>query len=491
MYKSSSAGPLLLYPIAGINKRDIEEAVFNAVKKSRNGPSGNNVSYSVFYKELCDDGLLEHPSPPASGDRVSLAGFAAAKESGVVARVSPRLAEVLCDGTILSNTEEIRWMVVKGGDPANYKKCDTLIVLDGLQEPPTGHTGRGNAELQNFRANVGDFIYHFGGTPWKLRDLVQGIIEAKHHGLPATAKGELASYLRGLCEEDDHNTYRGLLHDDQSFFVSTCRKGVLTDFVGGKWSDPGSAKFLRDFFSPRNSWRILLDEALRLLNVRLCPVEGKCAFLGAGSYGRVFRVIVPSGPILALKIVLYGQNNSASAEQVRIMVNNEHNLLRKLQITGAVVTLHNSTEHLCTVVDNGVDLGAAYLMSDIGTEVDPKSCVLAGSLTETGRTAFLALRRLHMNGHMHGDARLANLVRIEGSLKWIDVMKGHQGDISAANIKEDLRQLLDSVDPKIPVPVISDILVSNAVTAYACTRTEADMESMCDEVNRLMSEAST
>lgn len=449
------------------------------IKRQKLGPSGDHATYSVFYQQQVEDGVREITAAmEPSGDAVADAGkyTAHSTEGRLVAEMTPVLEHVLrgdTPGLVISNTEEIKW-IPAGGGASNMQKCDLVLLLDGLQSP---HIATGSQELQNYRSQLDtSFDYKFGAPVYQIREFISGIVEYKLNGINNSAKGELASYLKHLSADDDPNTYVGLVCDREKYSVTSCRHGRLGDFESGDWSTPGSANLLHQRFSRRNRWLQLLLGLCDQMQVSLCPEANKSAFLGRGGYGVVFRVkSLSSGEVFALKVVLYSQGTAS----IKTLLPSEHAMLTELN--GKFVI--SVAGGLVTVLDNGEELGAGYLMSEVGRQIAVEDCVTSGkicSLSALGSAVFMALRGLHACGRSHGDARIANIVLIGETVKWIDMMHSVSSTEAAKRVF-DIKTLLESLLRN--KPDAADLLMrANVVSAYGADCSVENMQQLCKAV---------
>ena len=455
-----------------------------ALKLEHAGPSGDHVTYSVFYKQLLNFGVHElNADVVPNRDAVFAAETYSAHtvESKLVAAMTPLLQQVLCAGTrniILSNTEEIKW-IEAGGDATNFQKPDLVMMLDGLQVP---HDPTGNADVKSYRSELpqSQFDYKFGAPPYEARAFISGIIEYKVKGLDSTAKGELAAYLKHLSSKNDPNTYVGLLCDRDSYALTSCLRGRLADFQLGSWSDHGSASVLQRHFDRKNLWLELLLGVCEKMRVRLCPEDNRSAFLGRGGYGTVFRVkSLDSEEVFALKIVLYRQSDT-KCSVIKVMLSHEHAQLRTLggTCTCCVSVVH--AEPTAVLDEYGDELGAGYLMSEVGQQIVGADCFYGHALSALGSSVFTALQRLHACGHAHGDARIANIVRVGESVKWIDMMVSVSGSAAAKRV-HDIKTLLTSLFPTNALAV-TGLMKSNVVSTYSDDCSELNMTSICTAV---------
>jgi hypothetical protein len=309
-------------------------------------------------------------------------------------------------------------------------------------------------------------------------------------GLDATARGELASYLKHLSAVGDPNTYVGLLCDREKYVLTTCRHGCVDDFVLGNWSDPGSVMILKKQFGRKNKCLQLILGLCEQLHVSLCPEPGKSAFLGRGGYGVVFRVkSLVSGDVFALKAVLYSQNATTASSVIKQMLPEEYSRLRALR---GVCCVSVAEGGLTTVLDNnGDELGAGYLMEDVGQQIAVADCFEGHSLSALGSAVFTALQVMHAVGHSHGDARIANILRLGETVKWTDMMPSVPVTAAVKRVV-DIKTLLESLLPTNSAAVIG-LMQSAAVTTYSNDCSVQNMKQVCAAVSAavLSSSAST
>ena len=78
-----------------------------------------------------------------------------------------------------------------------------------------------------------------------------------------------------------------------------------------------------------------------------------------------------------------------------------------------------------------------YLMNSVGTAAPSKTSLDRYNI-------FMSLVCLHRLGIVHGDARLANIILVNGSLRWIDFMNSHLTS-SRVELKNDAVCLVKSM----------------------------------------------
>jgi hypothetical protein len=308
---------------------------------------------------------------------------------------------------VLVNSEESKWIHTTGEHPANYQKVDMLVIAKGLQI-----TGKETGSALIKHEGIDKSMLLFGVIPWEIRDMLHCIIEWKVVMTPANY-GELYSYLQHLSRGDEHNTYYGMLCDRAEFVMVQCKNQVFGDVLQGNWT----YLCICDFSNRKNDWLVLLDNICGQLNLELhinCKL--KTAFLGAGAMGRVFEVKdKDTNEIYALKLVL-GRNEQVPIDQILTLARAEFDAMKGMAEFDCVMNVVDGSFKSCTEIVRGV----GYLMTTIGEKVSVKS-------KKTRDAIFMSLLELHLLGRTHGDARLANVLRISiGNKKfkyvWIDCM---------------------------------------------------------------------
>mgnify|MGYP003386804271 CR=1 FL=1 len=439
-------------------KLEMMSQAFQRVKLNEN-ESIAHMTFSDYHKLQIQKGIKVHEFIVGSGPAVleSIASYQGITiEAVVVADMTPVLERVMTtkENVILVNSEELQFIHTSSGCPANFQKCDLLLMDDGLQ---TEHVATGGTDAKVKRSEHSDYTYKFGTVPWAIRDMIRVIIEYKVTIAPADY-GELESHLIHFSANDKFNTYCGILCDKSRFALQTCKAGVLSNISWALWTAPGSLPMLTAFCSNRNYWLLLLDEMCLSMNVSLVP----SALLGTGGYGRVFKVKDTNSNIMyALKIVLFLQNEKTEPPVVRQLVEMECNrLLEHSRSTRTVDVVEDSFK---IIAWEGFELGAGYLMSTIGEPVLPTDCVKQEKLTDAGKLVVQSLCDLHLHdGVVHGDARIHNVVwdPIAKAYKWIDFMGSSNSPVNVILRQcQDMSLLLNSMLPvKLEADKISYIL---------------------------------
>ena len=303
--------------------------------------------------------------------------------------------------------------------------------------------------------------------------------------LTATDFGQLVDYHSRVS-----GPVRGMLFNARHFWLLESRRHIPVALIKGKLGAPGSAALLRRFFNAASEPPLVpllrhLCSALsvlpRSIAVDSLPVGGgggggaqvrSSAFLGAGGSARVFCVAREGATRLsALK---------ASTSQSRAELQYEYAAMQHAAALGApVVPVVEDSLAVLMDATTGAYRGGGFLLREV--------CVRAAVDSRAQCTAaFEALRALHSCSLVHGDARLPNLMRSEGSgLLWIDLresaagvqggqrVEGQSAGALHAAQRTDARVLAASVlgltqGDALPAPVLEVLLgVPHDAAAYA------------------------
>lgn len=239
---------------------------------------------------------------------------------------------------------------------------------------------------------------------WELRDGVSVVLEAKLGSMNEVV-GQLQRDLHFICSEEPRQVKRaGLAVLPEEFSVIDFLGPDVELVTQAKWTAPGSrALFERALLCP-NVWCLHASVILKELELTVLS-RGGC-FLGLGAFGRVLKVKTKEGLSVALKMIL--SKDESDCERAL----KEFSIARLARGTGVVIDVLECCKGV--LKEDGI-FGCGYTM-ELGTEPD---------LTNL-RALLLVLAKLHTNGWIHGDARVANLVVCAGVLKWIDMTCAYQ-----------------------------------------------------------------
>jgi tRNA A-37 threonylcarbamoyl transferase component Bud32 len=302
------------------------------------------------------------------------------KEEEVVKFLTPRFERIFAVANanlVVVNSERYKW-IDTGGDKDNFQKVDLFVCHKALYTT--------NPKLKDGDRRFGEL------SNWILRDCIAGIMEAKvkFTGKRTNAVGQIVNYGALLaCKE--RTVVQGVLFDKHTFYFTHMNNGTLTRLVECKWTDAGSETFLRESLYPPDNWMKLLDAACLLYSLVVEPGS----FLGYGAHGRVFKVSNNSEEQYAVKLVLKEHANSLLVESNRLQ--SAYKVCEK---------------HVIKVVHQGEnfeDIGG-FMVTELGTKVE----------RDEYKRIIEALVALHRSNVTHGDARVNNVVEVQGSIKWID-----------------------------------------------------------------------
>jgi hypothetical protein len=244
----------------------------------------------------------------------------------------------------------------------------------------------------------------------QLDGCVHEVYEAKLKELTLKDFGELVNYhqlIRGVC--------CGMLFNGSHFWLFASLHGNPMHLVKGAWSAPGSASRICRFFDedqpqpPPPPLLPLLRHLLSALRLRPAPNNGT-SFLGGGGSGRVFGVVrvepaAGATERMALKAVV----GAADTLWVHSLTQ-EFRAMRHAAAQGApVVPVVADSLHLLD------DVGGGFLLARCGVPF------VATASRAACTAAFKSLAALHACDVLHGDARLPNLLRMNGAAAWVDL----------------------------------------------------------------------
>ena len=331
---------------------------------------------------------------------------------------------------VLVNGENCRWLdnLVSPLRPDMRLKPDLFVAPRMCVKERAGTDKQGSGDC---------FI--FGGLAHRhlqCDGCVREVFEAKLDPLMLAHLGELVKYHRLIPGE-----CRGMVFNGSQFWLFASFDGHALKLVRGTWAAPGSAHLVRRFFDdqapPPPPLLPLLRQLLSTLRLCSAPVGGS-AFLGAGGSGRVFAVqsnepATRRAQRMALKLV----PAAASATWLGDLTH-EFKALQDAAALGVPVV---SVVADSLRVLEGV--GGGYLLERCGVPFDATASLAACS------AAFVALSALHARAVVHGDARLPNLLLVDGHAAWVDlsagVLAGLDSHTRAANCRLDMETLALSV----------------------------------------------
>jgi len=333
--------------------------------------------------------------------------------------------------SVLVNSENIVWLDNLNAPlrPSTRLKPDLFVAPHVCVEEHSGTQRQGSGEC---------FIFGRLADRRLQRDgCVRELYEAKYGALAPSDFGELVMYHRLIPGE-----CRGCLFNRSDFWLFASFDGHPLRLVKSTWTTPGSASLLRRFFDddapPPPPFVPVLRQLLSDLGVRpLAFGSNGTAYLGGGGSGRVFAVEpisqAETAPheLMALKVV------HADASRWGTNLCGEFEGMRAAAERGAPVV---------PVVANSLRLvdgrGGGFLLARCGVLFNATSSLSACT------AAFEALAELHKCGILHGDARLPNLLLLDGKAAWVDIAasmpQGVDSHTLAAYFFSDAKTLVQS-----------------------------------------------
>ncbi|RQM09283.1 hypothetical protein DD237_003546 [Peronospora effusa] len=293
----------------------------------------------------------------------------------------------------------------------------------------------------------GEF-FRFGVAEEELFDCLI-LFESKLR-ISDAAFGQVVQYLQNLCPED--SAY-AILFDRQSFWLIKSYKTVVCSVQKAKWITKGSKSLFQNFISKNTSpWVAYLTNACIALSVDV--VEGD-AFLGRGSYGRVFKVIGQDENIFALKILTDFQ-----------LFRRERKALIEAEHTGLTIRLV-SREYIETIE------GWALLMYPVGKPL-PRP-----ETREEVRSLFQLLWQLHAKNLVHGDPRVPNVILTEEKALWIDLAELCE---ACPNLKRRDAEMLTRSIRRLPFRYSLSLALVHSLDSYYQCATQENLDHLAEVV---------
>lgn len=374
-------------------------------------------------------------------------------EKELVQALMPILERVCSDNRVAVSSEDFPFLFVRSN---NMQKPDIVIGAPAFFIKKTPSHG-----LQDESKSCAVTDQRYAVPHPSLLDSVH-FVDAK---LTCTNKalGELLIHL-SLQGDRTKKAHRGVLVSKKEFWAVEVEHKQLLYRHRGKWTSPGTYKFLQDFLSAPPYATI----------THLCasagyePIDSHtfrslgCSFLGEGAHGRVFAV-VPSivgsqaarvHHVVAAKAVLLHNHTALVKEWARLRQHAdscECSLLVR-PLTG--------------VVSN--DFLSCFVMKPAGLHpVNRASLLVSGDRgLNAVKRVVMALIDLHTHTGQaiyHGDARLANLIELKDkSLCWVDLRDatvGCEPDVFPALVKHDCITLFRSIFGLEPTEALPDKLL--------------------------------
>ena len=351
----------------------------------------------------------------------------------------------------LVSSEEHPWLPVVKGKPKYNQKPDLLIAPKPFlhflySEKKAKPSSMGLPVLQE-------------GTPVQCPRLWDSLIigDAKK-SLDDLARGELLNHITLLTEhcKGEVGKFRAFLFSKKQFELWEVLGNYISIRICASWTDPGSKKLFKNFFQPKHFGYMstLLDTACRRFEVSLVDQSSvyPTPFLGAGAYGTVFRVCDSDGEY-ALKVTL-GEANVALLKSEFEMLEKVHKWLPRRVVRPI----------FCESWFEGQVAAGAMLIAPVLSPCNIAFFEKKGLLCK----AFDALFELHLEGFVHGDARIANILfnPEDRSFVWCDFMEAESA-IKSFSYQKDVSSFVRSFLSTLPAKVATMISKYNPVNFAA------------------------
>jgi len=361
------------------------------------------------------------------------------------------LVSALHPRKLLVNSELIGWVRTEAEISDFFQKpdlfvCDPVAYVAGARPRITDKSSVSSKYAASLRTDA----FLFGSCAWPLRDAVLCLLEAKVKIELHEALGEVFSKAQNLLRGTTMASLKCCLFDMETMYLLVFTSTGLLSSQRFPLTALGSFQVVADFIlSPAAVEPVWLRTMRQLCAAfDVVPVAGS-AFLGSGAHGKVFRVQSPSSssaasaslvepPHFALKVVDRRHQDSLDAEHLKL----QRLITTHAAAAHGVVPTFVSPTVRHTADPSGVPLGSGLLLQPVGEWVwseRPSNCQAV--LFEV----LGALVQLHQLGVVHGDARLENLVRVDGGrLVWIDFRECQLEATQELQRWWDLRTCLDS-----------------------------------------------
>lgn len=358
----------------------------------------------------------------------------------------------------LINSEEYSWLHGASEDSRCDMKPDLLVAYHAIVEELPPYDGAPDCAVPR----------KFGRFPcWNCCPSIWCLLDAKWK-IDIGAFGESCKYLQ-LCGQY-YKDWQGeelklklILFDVEEFWMITSCGVDITMLKKCKWNQPGSRNELKTFITTTDHWMIATENLLidlgksfhslhlvepgnQIMNDQNVTPSSELnnnsrmplppSILGAGSYGRVYRL--------------------SNGEVLKVALDNSTTLLEKEYKTILRIQSNPSISHFVIPVIpdsfryfNDEFEYAGYLLEYEGSKVISTCPRLQGKViwtTSPGQNEIdllYFLHDLHQSGIIHGDPRVDNVLKKDEQYKWIDFMQSGV-DPTAANEK-DFALLLNSL----------------------------------------------
>ena len=407
--------------------------------------------------------------PPVLTAVQQLAVDALLNEESVVAYMTPILQPLVAPN-VLVNSETVQWLVSPNG---KKKKPDLYST------PVWTYTKR----TQNSTNQLLDATRRFGTIEDKrLYDQVQ-ILDCKC-SVTDTATGEAIDHMRTVTFKQSGlaSGSSGMVFGKRAFSLLRVQDNRLVFRQVGMWTDPGSARLIKEFLASPSAW-CTTDDLLRSSEWRVADPHRlpslSTAFIGQGGYGRVIKVVPSTVSDQVAVDADYGALKMVPKEKMVDLVNEYDALSKHSQACNCSLICRPVSDVLTS------SLLCGFVQSPVGL------CSLTrGSISKTNNMLTVigvALFNLHNHNPpmFHGDARIQNLVVSDkSSLFWVDLRTSKllEGQNMSVLRRFDVKILIDSIVDG----ATEQANVVIAIDTYCTVPTEANMMALMALVHNVL-----
>jgi hypothetical protein len=350
-------------------------------------------------------------------------------------------------GLVVVNSERpgFEWLEPLTEGEKCEKRPDLIICNPCFYEartPPNTLTEKIHELQNNLLDNDKTLLYGIkAGHPLRFLDDIS-IIEGKKDNLTDADYGQVKTYVCLQAREVTNAAFHRIALFDREKFVLLNSKGG--DFVSATecgWSTPGSKHLMQEFFDVPSPLVMALKASCEELQVTPCaPQVNLPCILGAGGSGVVFRVTTVAvadltGTCGSTRSQTAGLRNKA----LKVVVGDFEKVLRLYREWETIKKARNHSDRVVSVgaIYTG-DGFAAYVINEVGTAVETSS-------VQQKKALFVALHGLHINGIVHGDARVQNAIMLPDGIMWIDLTNSFISVEVSFPVGNDFSLLFESV----------------------------------------------
>jgi len=403
-------------------------------------------------------------------------------EHELVKSLTPFLRGLCYPELIFVNSEEFAWLETKG---ANQKPDGFFAPLWSFQKKEL------RATVASTRMDESNkHSWYFGVlADFRLRDVVR-VADCKVSMTPL-GYGEHLIHLEHM-HWDSFSPVLGIYFGKSGLMLSRSIRGVLVKRISAKWTDPGSAALVRNFFgcnavAGRNhyssTWfgvnKICSSIRYEVLDPLKHGSKKTTAFLGAGGTGRVIEVVssiaensseAPSSIPVALKLV---ENSPENRTNLCI----EFDILRKHRdLCGCRLVVRPIGDNI--VEESGL---CGFLMEPVGI-----GHLERHEVKNSKKLLFRVLHSLfalhcHEPPMIHGDARLPNLIRLDEELFWVDFRYSKTESSSHYIVGDKYSDMTTLVKSILGEKVLNEATLQN-ISEYAKETTPSRVDEIVDAI---------